>query len=158
MKRAALLAALAWMPVVAAFAQSPESENPEGALAQPGDVTQVVPDVPSGLNLDALQINTESLTLKPGLAVLGDYTAFTQNAASIEQVGEQVTLTAAPSGEGSSTSGSRASTGSRHGVGSSASGTATPTSTGSASRTDARTSTCHASSGSSESPASGRGT
>jgi phosphate-selective porin len=88
-KGAGLLLSVVWLFVgTAALGQSPESQNPEGATPRPGDAPKAVPDVPGGF-LDSLQLNTKYFTLRPGLAVLGDYTWFTQNAASLAQVGEQ---------------------------------------------------------------------
>lgn len=79
--------------VVPAWAQAPESELPadpgafEGALpaAPPGTL---VPDLPRA-TYDATRVSTDAFTLKPGLVLLGDYTVFDQDAASVAQVGEQ---------------------------------------------------------------------
>src|SRR5262249_52625350 len=87
-KRAGVLLSLVGLLVGAgATAQSPESQNPEGAFRQ-ADEVHAVPDVPTDI-LDKLGFETKFFTLKAGLAVLGDYTWFTQNAASLEQVGVQ---------------------------------------------------------------------
>jgi len=76
-----------------AWAQAPESEGP----AEPGAFEGAVPAAPPGAWVpdlpraayDATRVSTDAFTLKPGLVLLGDYTVFGQDAASVAQVGEQ---------------------------------------------------------------------
>ena len=76
-----------------ARAQAPESELPpepgafEGRLPAPVPGARV-PDVPAAA-YDATRVTTDAFTLKPGVVLLGDYTFFGQDAASVSQVGEQ---------------------------------------------------------------------
>ncbi len=48
----------------------------------------IVPDIPTSFARKT-QIRTKWFTLKPGLVLIEDYSAFTQDAASISQVGAQ---------------------------------------------------------------------
>jgi phosphate-selective porin OprO and OprP len=77
-----------------AYAQAPESERPpepgrlEGALPDAPATGFLLPDLaPSGIA--SLRVETPAFTLKPGLVLIGDYTAVNQDAASLAQVGPQ---------------------------------------------------------------------
>jgi phosphate-selective porin len=72
---------------VPAFAQSPESDVPEGHPPE-AETHWAFPEIPDK-TLDALKIDTKFFTLHWGLCVIGDYTAFQQNEGSLEQVGKQ---------------------------------------------------------------------
>ncbi|MFM1988355.1 MAG: hypothetical protein RJA99_1312 [Pseudomonadota bacterium] len=86
------LALSAALPL-AAFAQAPESEGPpppgawEGT-APPAQAGALLPE-PGEAVYAATRVETRGFTLKPGLVLLGDYTLFSQDAASRAQVGEQ---------------------------------------------------------------------
>jgi len=77
-----------------AQAQSEESEPApalgefEAAPLPPPDQPFFIPDVPQSL-VDQTQIKERWITLKVGLVVLADYTAFNQDSDSIGQVGHQ---------------------------------------------------------------------
>lgn len=84
--RWALLAcALGFM--VEGRAQSPDSD-PANTMVLPPPPEFRVPDVPDK-DLAAAEIDNQHITFRPGLSVLLDYTWFDQDAASLEQVGEQ---------------------------------------------------------------------
>ena len=93
---ATLACCLAAGPVGAlnAQAQSEESELPpalgefEAAPLPPPEKPFLVPDVPPSF-ADQTQVKERWFTLKPGAAAVFDYTAFTQDAASLSQVGRQ---------------------------------------------------------------------
>ena len=81
--------ALCLLAAASAFAQSPESELPSTQVATPGyPAGYAIPEVPDKV-LASLNIETKGFTLIWGLAVLEDYTAFQQNARSLDQVGKQ---------------------------------------------------------------------
>lgn len=74
-------------------AQAPESELPPEAGAFEG---RIPPPIPGALLPDvspaayaAISVSTPGFTLRPGLVLLGDYTFFSQDAASLGQVGAQ---------------------------------------------------------------------
>ncbi len=76
-----------------ARAQAPESELPPEAGAFEGRIPSSVPgallpDAPAAAYA-ATSVSTRGFTLKPGLVLLGDYTFFSQDAASRAQIGEQ---------------------------------------------------------------------
>ena len=77
-----------------ARAQSEESEPApalgefEAAPLPPPEKPFLVPDVPQSF-ADQTQVKERWFTLKPGAAAVFDYTAFTQDAASLSQVGRQ---------------------------------------------------------------------
>ena len=77
-----------------AWAQAEESEPPplpgkfEIVPLTPPTEPFLVPDVPQSV-VDATQIKERWFTLKTGVVLLADYTAFNQNSASIGQVGSQ---------------------------------------------------------------------
>lgn len=77
-----------------AHAQAPESELPpgrgqfEGPLPAPVSGGFLLPDV-SAATYATTEVKSPWFTLKPGLVLLGDYTWFHQDAASISQVGVQ---------------------------------------------------------------------
>jgi len=79
---------------VRAHAQSVESDTApvrgqfEAEEPPPPEKPFVAPDVPHSF-AEKVQIRTTWFTLKPGLVLIEDYTAFTQDAASISQVGVQ---------------------------------------------------------------------
>ncbi len=78
-----------WAAAALSFAQSPESDVPEGhPVAATETERWVIPEVPDSF-LDGLKIGTKYFTLHWGLCFIGDYTAFQQNDASLEQVREQ---------------------------------------------------------------------
>ena len=76
-----------------AVAQAPESELPpargqfEGELL-PAGTSPLLPEQ-TERTYRATRVETRGFTLRPGLVILGDYTAVSQDAASIAQVGEQ---------------------------------------------------------------------
>lgn len=80
-----------WIPIPAAFAQSEESEPAplpgqfEAEPLPPPDQPFFIPDVPHSL-VEKSQVRERWITLKVGLVVLGDYTAFEQDRASVGQV------------------------------------------------------------------------
>ncbi len=81
------------LPATAAWAQAPESELPPAAgehdpEAPPATPDYVVPDVPDSF-ADKAQVESRWFTLRPGLVLIEDYSAFSQDAASRGQVGEQ---------------------------------------------------------------------
>jgi len=92
----ALLGALAWAVAggVAARAQSEESELPpapgEFVPAEPPPPSEAfaVPDVPHAW-LEGFKRHEHGMTLKVGLVTLVDYSAFSQDTASLGQVGKQ---------------------------------------------------------------------
>jgi phosphate-selective porin OprO and OprP len=84
---AALCAALTLVHAGVAVAQSPESDPAHG-VPDVQDSTSFIPDVPSNI-LTAANVNTPDFSLKFGLAILLDYTDFSQNKPSLEQVGQQ---------------------------------------------------------------------
>lgn len=75
-------------------AQSPESDYiplpGEFEPAAPPEPNQpyLMPDVPASVS-EQTHIESRWFTLKPGLVLLGDYTAFSQDANSVSQVGRQ---------------------------------------------------------------------
>jgi phosphate-selective porin OprO and OprP len=93
---AALVGALALGMISAsrAFAQSEESEPApapgkfEAEPLPPPEKPFLVPDVPQSV-ADRTQIKEHWITLKVGVVTIADYTAFSQDAASISQVGKQ---------------------------------------------------------------------
>jgi len=75
-------------------AQAPESELP----SEPGQRDGVLPNAPAGgfllpdlpaAGIAPLRVETPAFTLKPGLVLIGDFTAVGQDAASLAQVGPQ---------------------------------------------------------------------
>lgn len=88
-----LIATLLMLGAGTAGAQAPESELPpppgrfEGDLLPSGG-SSLLPE-PGERVYRATRVETRGFTLKPGLVLLGDYTAVSQDAASIAQVGEQ---------------------------------------------------------------------
>jgi phosphate-selective porin OprO and OprP len=90
----AILWAALYLFAPGAHAQAPESERPaepgrpDGALPGAPATGFMLPDLaPSGI--PALRVETPAFTLKPGLVLIGDYTAVNQDAASLAQVGPQ---------------------------------------------------------------------
>ena len=80
-------------PHATAFAQSEESEPAPlpgqfEPAAQPPQENPLVPDLPDSV-AGKLQARKRLFTLKVGLVLIADYTAFGQDAASISQVGTQ---------------------------------------------------------------------
>lgn len=71
-----------------AAAQSPESDPAHGIAEVAPDSGYHVPDVPEKV-LTAANVNTDNFSIKFGLAILLDYTAFSQDATSIAQQGIQ---------------------------------------------------------------------
>jgi len=77
-----------------ARAQSEESELPpalgefEAAPLAPPEKPFFVPDVPPSV-ADQTQVRSRWFTLKPGVSAVFDYTAFSQDTASLSQVGKQ---------------------------------------------------------------------
>jgi len=77
-----------------ARAQSEESELPpalgefEAAPLPPLEKPFLVPDVPQSFT-DQTQVKERWFTIKPGVSAVFDYTAFSQDAASLSQVGKQ---------------------------------------------------------------------
>ncbi|MCW5558706.1 MAG: hypothetical protein KIT22_12870 [Verrucomicrobiae bacterium] len=96
LRSAAVGCALASMIACApeARAQSPESENApalgefEPAPVPEPDESFLVPDLPDSIH-QGTQVRSRWFTLKPGLVLLADYTAFHQDSDSIGQVGKQ---------------------------------------------------------------------
>lgn len=86
--------AAGWITVPTAHAQSEESELPpalgefEAAAHPPPDQPYFVPDVPQSV-VDQVQIKERWMTLKVGLVLLEDYSAFSQDSESVAQVGKQ---------------------------------------------------------------------
>ena len=82
------------LPAATARAQSEESEPApalgefEAAPLPPPEQPFLVPDVPQSV-VDQTQIKERWVTLKVGLVLLADYTAFNQDSASLGQVGRQ---------------------------------------------------------------------
>src|SRR5262249_39382036 len=71
------------------LAQSPESDVPAGHPVTTTETERwVFPEIPDK-TLDELKIDTKLFSLHWGLCVIGDYTAFQQNDASLAQVGKQ---------------------------------------------------------------------
>ena len=83
-----------WICALDARAQSEESEPPpppgefEAASQPPPEKPFLVPDVPQSVT-EQTQVRERWFTLKPGLSVVEDYTAFHQDANSLSQVGKQ---------------------------------------------------------------------
>jgi hypothetical protein len=77
-----------------AHAQAPESELParpgefEGRLPAPVAGGFLMPDIPHA-SYESTEVKSSWFTIKPGLVMLGDYTWFKQDAASVAQVGTQ---------------------------------------------------------------------
>ena len=77
-----------------AHAQAPESELParpgefEGRLPAPVAGGFLMPDIPHA-SYESTEVKSSWFTIKPGLVMLGDYTWFKQDAASLAQVGTQ---------------------------------------------------------------------
>lgn len=84
-----LPAALVLLLVSTAAAQSPESDAAHGIAEATPAGGYVVPDVPDKV-LEAANVQTDNFSVKFGLAILLDYTSFSQNTPSIAQVGTQV--------------------------------------------------------------------
>jgi phosphate-selective porin OprO/OprP len=86
--------AAGWISIPNAFAQSEESEPPppmgqfEAEPLPPPEQPFFIPDVPHSF-VEKSQVRERWVTLKVGLVVLADYTAFEQDAASVGQVGNQ---------------------------------------------------------------------
>lgn len=70
------------------MAQSPESDPAHGVPHETPDSGYHVPDVPDKV-LTAANVDTRNFSIKFGLAILLDYTAFSQDATSIAQQGIQ---------------------------------------------------------------------
>ncbi len=83
----ALCATLTLACVAVAAAQSWESDPAHGIPPAP-PVSTIVPDVPDGI-LTKANVKTDNFSIKFGLAILLDYTAFSQNENSITQQGVQ---------------------------------------------------------------------
>lgn len=77
-----------------AFAQSEEALPPPApgtfvaAPEPPPKAPYMFPDLPHRF-AGTLKISTDSFTLKPGIVLLADYTAYGQDEASVSQVGRQ---------------------------------------------------------------------
>lgn len=94
--RSALVSSAAALLLLASTvqAQSPESELPlepgqrDGALPAAPPAGFLLPDLSSG-GVAELRVESPAFTFKPGLVLIGDYTAVNQDAASLAQVGRQ---------------------------------------------------------------------
>src|SRR5262245_55679778 len=90
----ALLAIIALSPIQSAQAQSEESDPApvkgkyEADPLPPPDRPFIIPDVPQSV-VAKTEVKERWFTLKPGLVVIEDYTAFEQDAKSLSQVGKQ---------------------------------------------------------------------
>jgi len=89
-----LLALTSLLATTAVLGQSPESEYiPAQGQFEPGTVPEpdapfVAPDIPDSILKEA-SVDSKWFTLKPGLVILADYTAFAQDTTSVAQVGRQ---------------------------------------------------------------------
>jgi phosphate-selective porin OprO/OprP len=88
-----LLALAAALAPSAARAQAPETEGPPPPGAFEGTMPPPLPGAllpdPGESTYRMSSVETSWFTLKPGLVLLADYTFFSQDAASLAQVGEQ---------------------------------------------------------------------
>lgn len=86
------VALAAFGPPASAHAQSEESENaPARGEFEPApvpDVAFILPEAPRALT-EKTQVRSKWFTLKVGFVLIADYTAFSQDAASVSQVGDQ---------------------------------------------------------------------
>jgi hypothetical protein len=74
---------------VAAGQAHPDTPLTEAVEEHEKKVDYAIPDAPSDLVHRLTSFDTKFFSLKLGLVVIGDYTAFYQNQPSIDQVGEQ---------------------------------------------------------------------